>query len=189
VEREAEDFDEEAVEVYLKEKEKIEMPAEPDLACGCPSTQVQTFLRTDSGERAAGDDSQARIASRLSHWPVQINLIPPTAPFLKGADLLVVSDCVPVAYPNLHADFLPGKVILVGCPKFDNIEDYIQKFTDIFKTADIQSVTTLAMEVPCCSGLPMIVRKAIGAARKNIPLEEVTISTRGDILRKEKCAA
>ena len=189
VEREAEDFDEGAVETFLKEREKREKQAEPALACGCPSAQVQTFFPTASRQKAMGSNSEARGVSALTHWPVQINLVPPTAPFLKGAELLVVSDCVPVAYPNLHADFMPGKVVLMGCPKFDDVAVYTQKFVDIFTTADIKSVTTLAMEVPCCSGLPMIVKKALDEAGRNIPLEEVIISTRGEILKSGKCAA
>jgi ferredoxin len=182
VEREAEDFDEEAVEQYLSAK-----PAEPEpipMACGCPSTQIQTLAPT-----ASSGDPQARTVSTLGHWPVQINLVPANAPFLKGADLLVAADCVPVAYPNFHQDFLKGKVIMMGCPKFDDVEVYIQKFTDIFKTADIQRVTALVMEVPCCSALPVILKRAMDAAGEKIPLEQVTISTRGEILKRGKLTA
>ncbi len=189
VEREAEDFDEEAVELYLKEKE--EKPVEVPMACGCPSTQVQTFIPTSPERESVADDSKqaARTASALEHWPVQINLVPPIAPFLKGADLLIAADCVPVAYPNFHKDFLKGKVIMVGCPKFDDVEEYIRKFTDIFKIADIKSITALVMEVPCCSGLPVILQRAMDAAGKKIPIEQVVISTRGEILQREKRAA
>ena len=95
----------------------------------------------------------------------------------------MVSDCVPVAYPNLHGDFLPGKVVMVGCPKFDDVKTYIQKFSDIFKTAGIKSVTILSMEVPCCSGLPWLVRKALEASGKKIPLTEKVIGVRGEILK------
>jgi len=189
VEREAEDFDEEAVELYLKEKE--EKPVEVPMACGCPSTQVQTFIPTSPGRKSvAGDSKQAaRTASALEHWPVQINLVPPIAPFLKGADLLIAADCVPVAYPNFHQDFLKEKVVMVGCPKFDDVEEYIRKFTDIFKIADIKSITALVMEVPCCSALPVILQRAMDAAGKKIPIEQVVISTRGEILQREKRAA
>ena len=169
VEREAEDFDEEAVETYLKEK--AEKPADVPLACGCPSIQVQTF---------------APSVSNLSHWPVQINLIPPIAPFLKGADLLVAADCTLAAYPNFHQDFLNGKVLMIGCPKFDDVEEYIQKFTEIFKLADIKTITALVMEVPCCLGLPVILQRAMMDASKEIPIEEIVISTRGEILKKER---
>ena len=177
VEREAEDFDEDAVEQYLKEK--AGKPTGTTPVCGCPSTQVQSFFPSSPGAEPAG-------TSVLEHWPVQINLVPPTAPFLKGADLLIAADCVPVAYPNFHRVFLKGKVVMVGCPKFDDVEEYIRKFTDIFKTAGIKSITALIMEVPCCSALPVIIEKSMDAAGKMIPIEQVVISTRGDVLKREQ---
>ena len=186
-ERKAEDFDEEAVEAYLKEKP--EKPVEVPLACGCPSTQVQTFIPTASGKEAIADDSPPGTESTLSHWPVQINLVPPMAPFLKRADLLIAADCTVIAYANFHRDFLRDKVVMIGCPKFDDVEEYILKFTAIFKTNDIKSITALIMEVPCCSGLPMIVKRAMDAAGKDIPMEEMVISTRGDILKREQRVA
>ena len=189
VEREAEDFDEEAVDTYLKEKEKTQKPIDLPLACGCPSTQVQTFVPKDSGRKASAKGSDVRTESTLSHWPVQIRLVPPTAPFLKGADLLVAADCTLAAYPNFHQDFLEGKVLMIGCPKFDDVEDYILKFKDIFEVADIKSVTALVMEVPCCSGMPVILKRAIAAAGKEIPIEEIVISARGEVIGKEQRVA
>jgi NAD-dependent dihydropyrimidine dehydrogenase PreA subunit len=188
IEREAEDFDEEAVEEYLREKDLHQVVSQPQMGQGCPSARLQSFL-PHASNKAAPAAGQRIASSSLTHWPVQIHLVPPTAPFLKGADLLVVSDCVPLAYPNLHGDFLPGKVVLVGCPKFDDVKAYIQKFADIFKAADIKRVTTLSMEVPCCSGLPAIVRKGLEASGKRIPREELVISLRGEILHRERCAA
>ena len=188
-EREAEDFDEEAVEEYLKEKEKSEKSVELPLACGCPSTHVQTFTPKTPDEKGLMGGSRPATASTLSHWPVQINLVPPTAPFLKGADLLIAADCTPLAYPDFHRDFLTGKVVMIGCPKFDEVEDYVLKFKEIFRNADIKSITALIMEVPCCSGLPMIVKKAMDAAGKNIPMEEIVISTRGEILKRDQRVA
>ncbi len=188
IERDADDFDEEAVEAYLKEKEKGATPAEFTMASACPSSQIHVFAPSEYEDAPGeGEEAPARTNSRLMHWPVQINLIPPTAPFLKGADLLIVADCAPVAYPNLHADFMKKKVVMVGCPKFDDTAGYIEKFTEIFKTAGIRSITSLCMEVPCCSALPMIVKRALTAAGKEIPMEQVVISTRGDILNREAC--
>ena len=184
IEREAEDFDEEAVEEYLKEKEAEEKQAEEIVAIGCPSARLQSFAPASACEKANIPTSQSTAISALSHWPVQIHLVPPTAPFLKNAELLVVADCVPIAYPNLHQDFIEGKVVLVGCPKFDDIPQYVQKFADIFKSANIKSVTAMVMEVPCCSGLPMIVKKAMEVAGKEIPMEQVVISTRGQVLKR-----
>ncbi|MBL7212686.1 MAG: 4Fe-4S binding protein [Desulfobacteraceae bacterium] len=185
IEREAEDFDEEAVEAHLQVKEK----EESTMPCGCPSANLRTFIPPASTQDTNHAGKESRSVSSLSHWPIQIRLVPPTAPFLKGADLLVVADCVPVAYPNLNSDFLSGKAVLIGCPKLDDAEAYIEKFAEIFRTADLKSVTVLIMEVPCCFGLETIIKRAMEAAGKEIPFEEVVISTRGEILKREKMAA
>ena len=185
VEREADEFDEEAVEKYLTEKEAEKQKEPTMLACGCPSTNIQTFAPASSCKEANIPASFEGEESALSHWPVQIRLVPATAPFLKGADLLVLADCCGIAIPTLHRDLLKGRVVMIGCPKFDDVEEYIDKFADIFKTADINSVMAVVMEVPCCSGLPMIVKKGMEAAGKNIPIEEVVISTRGKILKEQ----
>ena len=97
----------------------------------------------------------------------------------------MMADCCAVAIPTLHQDLLKGRVVMIGCPKFDDVEEYIDKFADIFKTADIKSVTAVVMEVPCCSGLPMIVKKGMELSGKNVPIEELVISTRGKILKQQ----
>jgi len=183
-EREAEEFDEKAVEEHLSASEK-EKPAQGiPMAHGCPSAKLQTFAA-----KPVGEEVPTLQASALSHWPVQIRLVPPTAPFLKGANLLVAADCAPVAYPNFHRDFLKGKAVMVGCPKFDDVQGYVDKFTDIFRSANIKSVIVLDMEVPCCSALPKIVKRGMELAGKSVPMEEVVISARGEILRREEAAA
>jgi Pyruvate/2-oxoacid:ferredoxin oxidoreductase delta subunit len=188
-ERTAEEFDEEAVEAYLHSKETEKDHHGTTLACGCPSTQIQSFVPTQSCQQANEPKIQASEGSQLSHWPVQIRLVPAKAPFLKNADLLVAADCTAVAYPNFHNDFLKGKVILMGCPKFDDANEYIQKFADIFRTAEIKSITELVMDVPCCQGMPYIVEKGLEMAGKKIPVEKVIISTRGEVLERERLAA
>ncbi len=186
VERVTDEFDEKAVEEYLKEleqKEKEDKNSTESLACGCPSTELKTFAMADSTCESANIPSKLSDAeSALGHWPVQIRLIPPHASFLKNADLLVTADCVPVAYPSFHSDFLKGKIVMLGCPKFDDINDYVERFTEIFKTAGIKSITALIMEVPCCSGLPGILKKAMDEAGVNIPLKHIVISSRGKVL-------
>ncbi len=209
IEREADEFDEKAVEQYLKELEKqkksSDSKAPATLGCGCPSTHLQVFEPSScacsdankpvnlqskglaDGQKnvvseKSGTSNAASFKSTLGHWPVQIRLVPPTAPFLKGADILVTADCVPVAYPAFHQDFLKGKVVMLGCPKFDDVDLYIGKFADIFKTANIKSVTVLIMEVPCCSGLPMMVKKGMDIAGVNVPITKVVISAKGEIL-------
>jgi len=189
VEREAEEFDEEAVEEHLSSKAEDKSPEEATMACGCPSAQIRSFVPPASREGANKLTIRKSSMSALSHWPVQIRLVSPTAPFLKGADLLVAADCTPVAYPNFHEDFLKGKVVMVGCPKFDDAQDYIQKFADIFSTADIKSITVVVMEVTCCQGLPLIVEMGMEMAGRSIPMEKVVINARGEVLGREKLAA
>jgi len=185
IERPAEEFDEAAVEEHLSKVEPA--PADENtLPCGCPSAQIQTFTSCQQANQPAGQVPDQDSA--LTHWPVQIRLIPPTAPFLKGADLLVAADCVPVAFPSLHSTFLKGKVVMLGCPKFDDAQAYIDKFAAIFKTAGIKSITTVVMEVPCCAGLPRIVAEGLKQAGKDIPHHQVTVSTRGKILEDRKAA-
>ncbi|OQY04642.1 MAG: 4Fe-4S ferredoxin [Desulfobacteraceae bacterium 4572_123] len=179
IERDAEEYDEVAVEKHLaKEKEP------PVMACGCPSTHIQTFAPASSCEQANIPASIEDARSTLTHWPVQIRLVPAHAPFLKGADLLILADCCAVAYPRLHNDLLNDKVVMMGCPKFDDIDAYVEKFADIFKTSNIRSITAVVMEVPCCSGLPMIIKKGMELAGKEIPVEKIVISTRGEILNQ-----
>ena len=183
VEREVEDFDEAAVEEYLSKKERT--PFVAPVGGGCPSAGIQTFIKPKIAHQDASVLSGDKVsASALSHWPVQIRLVPPTAPFLRGADLLVVADCVPIAFPSLHQDFLKGKAVMVGCSKFDEAQAYVDKFSDIFNTAGIKQITIVIMEVPCCAGLPGIVKKGLENSGANIPIEEIVISTRGEILER-----
>jgi len=195
VEREANEFDEKAVEEHLAKQTVEEPRTMPMVSGGCPSARLQTF---SPGEGApASSPCQAanqpaafeQSESALSHWPVQIMLVPPTAPFLKNADLLVVADCVPVTYPDFHRDFLQGKAVMMGCPKFDDTQHYIEKFSQICKVSGIKSITNVVMEVPCCSALPMIVKKGMELSGVTIPMEEVVISTRGKILERRQIQA
>ena len=185
IEREAEEFDEEAVEKYLADKEEKEKLPERMIGGGCPSARIMQFSpaasQVDDQPQPAGGPPQT---SALTHWPIQIHLVPPTAPFLKGADLLILADCVPVAFPTLHRDFLKGKAVMMGCPKLDDAQKYIDKFAQVFRTAGIKSITTVVMEVPCCSGLPKIVKKGLEISGADIPIEEVVVSTKGSVLKR-----
>jgi len=181
VEREASPFDEEAVKKHLAEKEK-----EPEtMPCGCPSTHIQIFDKPTvcAEENKPKHFENIEQESALTHWPIQIKLIPASAPFLKGADLLVLADCTAVAFPSLHHDLIKGKVVMMGCPKFDDIHEYVEKFADIFKTAGIKSVTVVVMEVPCCSGMPEILKKGMELADRKIPMKEIVLRLRGKILK------
>ncbi|OPY91005.1 MAG: ferredoxin [Syntrophus sp. PtaU1.Bin208] len=170
-----------ALKIIEREAEEFDLCA-VEMARRCPSSQVVENVASDAPV------SEAR-PSALSHWPVKIRLVPEGAPFLQGADLLVVADCVPVAFPDLHGKFLPGKAVMVGCPKFDEVDLYVEKFAGIFRNAGIKRVTVAIMEVPCCSGLPRIVRRGMDLANQNIPMEVVVISRQGKIIEKGKTLA
>ncbi|MCF6291728.1 MAG: 4Fe-4S ferredoxin [Desulfobacterales bacterium] len=186
VEREVDDFDEQAVEELLQSK-KQEAAAGEEGNPGCPSARMQTFTPVTPCDIANQPlfTTPSGSGSALNHWPVQIRLVPPTAPFLKGADLLVAADCVPVAHADFHAGFLSGRAVMIGCPKFDDPNGYVDKFTEVFKTAGIKTINLVIMEVPCCGGMKEIVREARKRSGRDIPVRETVISTRGGILRQE----
>jgi ferredoxin len=185
VEREADEFDEEAVEAMLSEQERTEAESSRQAAGGCPSATLTRLTPEPSCDRVNEPSSLAGGASALSHWPIKIRLVPPDAPFLRGADLLVLADCCGGASAHLHDDLIQSRVVMMGCPKFDEVEEYIARFEQIFRTADLKSVTCVRMEVPCCSGLSTIVKKAMTAAGRSIPAEEVVIGLRGNVIESK----
>lgn len=185
-EEEAEPYDEEATTAHIKEmlekhikhqKQQEEKVAPPRPACNCPGAAVAQW-KNDEGAGA----TTKRVSSELRQWPVQINLVPAGAPFLRNADIVVVADCVPFAYANLHEDFLKGRTVLVGCPKFDDAESYIEKITQIMAQARPKSITVVRMEVPCCSGLTRIIQEAKERSKSDVPVEEVVIGIKGERL-------
>lgn len=194
IERTADEFDEEAVEKYLAE-EKRKAEAAKTMDCGCASSHIQSFKPMPAASQASpcqkanipahipGSDA---ADSALTHWPIQIRLVPPHAPFLQNSDLLVAADCTAVAARNFQEKYLEGKTVMMGCPKFDDAESYIQRFTEIIETCNLKSLTILIMEVPCCSAMNVIIKKAIEKAGKNVPVEQITISTRGQELQRKK---
>lgn len=184
VEREADEFDEEAVHQFLADTTKERPALARPHGSGCPSARLQTFEAVTPCQLA--DMPAAQSGSALSHWPIQIRLIPPTAPFLDNCDLLVAADCTAVAYAGLQQDFLAGRVVMMGCPKFDDQQLYVDRFTEIFRTRQLRSLTILIMEVPCCHAMLRIVRQAWDAVKPEVPVRQVVISTRGDI--KEETA-
>jgi hypothetical protein len=107
--------------------------------------------------------------------------VAPHAPFLDDARLVVAADCVPVALPGFHREFVAGSAVMIGCPKFDDLEAYTQRFTEIFSTARVRRVTVVVMEVPCCRSLPTAVRRGIEAAGAAVPLEVVVVGVDGEI--------
>jgi len=119
----------------------------------------------------------------LRNWPVQIKLVPTNAPYFKGADILVAADCVPFAYPEFHEKLLRGKVLLVGCPKLDDLGLYKEKITEIIKNNDIKSITYAHMEVPCCFGLVGAIQESIKLSAKIIPFKEVVVGIKGEMIK------
>lgn len=194
IKREADEFDEEAVEKYLEEEKKKTMaPKTPTMDCGCASTHIQSFKPATpaGGSSCQSANIPTKIPvdksgeSALTHWPVQIRLIPAHAPFLQNADLLVAADCTAVAARNFQEKYLEGKTVMMGCPKFDDAESYVQRFAEIISTCNLKSLTILIMEVPCCSAMNVIIRKAIEKAGKSVPVEQITISTRGEEISRK----
>ncbi len=176
VEREAAAYDEAAVQTNMAKKGKT--------PCACPGSQSKLLeVQEKMAAKREEEATPVAVPSRLRQWPVQIKLAPIKAPYFDGAKLLIAADCTAYAYGNFHEEFMKGKITLVGCPKLDMV-DYSEKLTEIIKQNDIQSVTIVRMEVPCCGGMELAAKKALQASGKFIPWQVVTISTDGKILDK-----
>ena len=169
IEREADEFDEDAVAEHLGETPE---PAASPCGGGCPSAAAMTL-------GAAQETPGAPQPSQLSNWPVQLTLVPVHAPWLAGADLLISADCVPYALGSFHRDLLAGKQVITACPKLDDVQPYLEKLTEIFRTHDVKRVTVARMEVPCCSGLTALVQAALGQAGSDTPYEELIVKIGG----------
>jgi hypothetical protein len=129
---------------------------------------------------AAATETGSR-QSQLAQWPVQLHLVPTSAPYFQDADLLIAADCVPFAYADFHKDYLAGKAVVIGCPKLDDNQFYLQKLTELFRNSSIKSITVMRMEVPCCGGIVMAARQALAACGKDIPFKEITVGIKGEI--------
>ncbi len=175
-EREAAEFDEEAVNKLM---EKHDAPVQTPLACGCPGSQARTIMKEKNPATPA---RPVGLESELRQWPCQIKLVPANAPYFDNAHLLVAADCIAYAYAGIHQDFMRNKITIIGCPKLDEI-DYTDKLTEILKRHEIKSVTVLRMEVPCCGGIVYAVKNALLNSGKMIPWNVVTISTDGNVLK------
>lgn len=179
VEREAAAYDENAVQENMrKRKEQTYTPAASSHS-GCPGHQMHRLHRTEEPALPPVDHS----SSQLGQWPCQIKLVPVNAPYFDGAKLLIAADCTAFAYANMHQEFMRGKITLVGCPKLDSV-DYSEKLTQIIQNNNIQSVTIIRMEVPCCGGLEAAAKTALKNSGKFIPWQVVTISIDGKILNQ-----
>ena len=172
-EREALPYNEAAVVAAQQSKQK----AVTSTPCGCPGSQVKTIK---SSERLA-QPMYTSVPSQLQQWPVQIKLVPVNAPYFHQSDLLIAADCTAFAYGNFHADFMKNKICLIGCPKLDE-GDYADKLTAIIQQNQIQSITVVRMEVPCCSGIVNAVKTALLQSGKMIPWQVAVVSTDGQLI-------
>jgi NAD-dependent dihydropyrimidine dehydrogenase PreA subunit len=192
-ERVAEPFDEEAV----KDKLAREAKDRKGSFAGCPSAEVRRFdkpaptplarpsIAPSAFRQAAGDGEPRQAAgqrsqSQLSHWPVQLMLVPPKAAFLQGADVLLAADCSAFCYAGFHPDYLKDRALLIACPKLNDYEEHTARLVEILHQSEIKSLTVVRIEVPCCSGLTRMAMQAILASKKDIPFKEIILGVRGD---------
>lgn len=171
VEREAAAYDEQAVKANQAKKAA---------AHTCPGSLARSLNETRIAHPNQSESETAQ-PSMLRQWPVQIKLVPVNAPYFNGAKLLIAADCTAYAFADFHKKFIKNHIALIGCPKLDDA-DYSEKLTQIIKENNIQSVTVVRMEVPCCGGLEYAAKTALQNSGKFIPWQVVTISTQGEII-------
>jgi Fe-S-cluster-containing hydrogenase component 2 len=174
--READEFDERAVQTHLAQPQK----EQPSFVC--PGMASHQFQRDRTPESDAAPED---VPSQLTHWPVQLTLVSPTASQFAEADLLLAADCVPFAVGDFHRRFLKDRSLIIGCPKLDDAQFYIEKLTQIVRSNNLRSLMVVHMEVPCCSGLTHIAREAIALSGKAMSFLDITVSLRGSMIRSE----
>ncbi len=197
IHREAGEFDEQAVEdrlTQLREKSSA-APGPPQLSVvspqpmmaggGCPGSRAQMHQPAAPNPSVACEGP----SSQLRHWPVQLHLVPPTAPFFQNQDVLLAADCVAFAVGDFHQRFLAGSSLAIACPKLDsNQEIYLQKLVAMIDEAEIRSLKVMVMEVPCCGGLIRLVEEALRRAKRSLPVECLVVGTQGHILGENRIA-
>lgn len=195
IEREADEFDEEEAMEFVKkvQQKNVNSHMEPPHhhghgghhhGGGCPGSRMRVFNQggsdTSKATAVSSGDIEVKIKPQLRQWPVQLHLVPVNAPYFENADLLVTADCVPFAYANYHLELLKGKAVVIGCPKLDDLEAYVEKLTEIVSRNNLKSITVAHMEVPCCSGIVRAVDLALQRCGKNVPLTKVKITINGE---------
>ena len=173
-------LEESGVDIPEYVEDECQCSSDAEQFAGCPGSKVMD-LRTSE---ASGDiEEEGKRRSELKQWPVQLHLAPPGASFFKGQDVLIAADCVAYTLADFHKDYLKGKALVIACPKLDSEQEvYTQKITAMIDEAEINTLIVMMMEVPCCAGLPAIVKKGMAASGKTVPVSEITISVRGRIL-------
>lgn len=149
--------------------------------CGCPGAQTISFDKKEST-----NVNPVEIQSELRQWPVQLHLVSKNAPYFKNADVLLAADCVAFAIGNFHQVHLKGRALAIACPKLDsNMDIYVEKLTALCDEANINTLTVMIMEVPCCGGLLQMARQAVQAAKRKVPVKAMVVSLQGEILRED----
>jgi len=186
--REAEGFDESAVQQHLADQAGDPSPVEapPGPASGCPSAGFARLGEKPMYEPAQGADDGEESVSHLRQWPVQLRLLPPTAPMLRGARLLLAADCVPVAYGGFHRRMLRGRALAIACPKLDDPTGYIEKLTEMIRANNLTELEVMHMEVPCCTGLLRMAAEARRRSGRDVPLIDTVLSVAGQILSRRQ---
>lgn len=185
VDREADPYDGEAVKRNMEGCSS----GEP-LPCGCPGTMARYLKNTPpspyvcSCSPASVQGSESSVSSELSNWPVQLRLVPEDAPYLRGAEILLAADCVAASCPNFHSRFVRGRVLLMGCPKLDDADYYMEKLARIIRANGTPALMVVKMEVPCCGGLLRLAEAAVDKAGVPLMLEHATLDTRGDVIEE-----
>lgn len=171
--------------VYLEAKGihnpiKDEKPSAPKQHHGCPGSASRVIEKKNIEQDETGSRQ-----SQLTQWPIQLHLVPPTAPYYRNSNLLLAADCVGFSYGDFHKDFMKDKSLAIACPKLDtNKEVYVEKITSMITDAGVKSITVVIMQVPCCGGLVQIAQQAVQASGKDIPMEAVVIGVNGEVLQK-----
>ena len=174
--RRAEAFDAGAVESRMREKNQSQAGTLP---CGCPGAMSRSLKAAGGDGASRHDEAGAALESELMNWPVQLRLVPPSAPYLKDADILLAADCTAVAVPDFHRRYLRNRPVIIACPKLEENDPQIRKLADIVATALPASLTVLRMEVPCCGGLTRVAEEAVKLAGAGIPVKTVVVGADG----------
>lgn len=174
----------EALNAHQSENRKVESNPQPTVqhhhvGSGCPGSAAKSFGSTNT----AGSNGMVAGKSELTHWPVQLHLINPNSSHFKGSNLLLAADCVAFSMGNFHSQYLKDKTLAIACPKLDtNKETYVQKIATLIDSAQVDTITVMKMEVPCCGGLMQLVNLAMAQAQRKVPVKQITVGIQGEVL-------
>lgn len=160
-------------------KRPVPAKAKTDEPCGCPGSMSRSLKEAESCSCGCDEEEAPAAESELMNWPVQLKLVPPSAPYLKGADILLAADCAAVAVPDFHARYLRNKPVVIACPKLEDNNPQVAKLAEIVRTARPASLTVLRMEVPCCGGLVRVAEEAVKLSGLNVPIKTIIVGTDG----------